>query len=138
VIGPLLVIDASAFLELLLRTPPGLGVERAIVDRPLAAPHLFDAEVVHRLVTFGKNGLLSATEVDVAIIDLLQAPITRIDQRPIMRDAQRLAHCLSGYDALYAAVAARLDAELLTTDERFARAATAQLGLRVLDLTPLL
>ena len=135
-IRPLRVIDASAFLELLLRTPLGLAVEAAIVDRPLAAPHLFDAEVLHRLVTFGKHGVLSDTEVEVAIVDLLQAPITRIDQRPIMRDAQRCAACLSGYDALYAALATRLDAELLTTDRRFATAASAQLGVRVVDLTP--
>jgi predicted nucleic acid-binding protein len=136
VIRPLRVIDASAFLELLLRTPLGLAVEEAVVDRPLAAPHLFDAEVLHRLVTFGKNGVLTDAEVDVAIVDLLQAPITRVDQRPIMREAQRYAACLSGYDALYAALAARLDAELLTTDARFAKAAGTQLGVRVVDLAP--
>jgi predicted nucleic acid-binding protein len=131
---PLLVLDASAYLELVLRTPLGLAVEDAIADRQLAAPHLFDAEVLHRLVRFGKHGVLDAREVDSAVADLADAPIHRCDHRPLLVRARRFAAALSGYDALYAAAAAAYGASLLTGDARFAATAADQLDIPVVAL----
>lgn len=130
----MIVVDASAFLELLLRTPTGLRVERALVDQPAVAPHLFDAEVLHRLVAFGKQGVLATHEVESAVVDLRDAPIRRVDPRPLLEAAHRLTAALSGYDALYAALAEATGAALVTGDRRLAATARRQLGLAVVDL----
>ena len=44
----MLVIDASAVLELLMATPDGFAVENHVPasGEPLAAPHLIDVEVL--------------------------------------------------------------------------------------------
>jgi predicted nucleic acid-binding protein len=126
-----IVIDASAFLELLLRTPDGLTVEEELGQERALAPHLLDAEVLHRLVTFGKHGVLTAAEVESAVADLRDSPITRVDHRPLLDPARQLSTALSGYDALYAALAQALDARLVTTDRAFAATASSQLGLEV-------
>lgn len=130
----MIVVDASAFLEMLLRTPMGLGVEELLATETAAAPHLFDAEVFHRLVTFGKRGVLAAHEVAGAIADTADAPIHRIDHRRLFPRAQTFAAALSGYDALYAALAAELDATLVTGDLALAKTARIQLNLTIADL----
>lgn len=130
----MIVIDASAFLELLLRTPTGLAVEELLAGDAAAAPHFFDAEVFHRLVTFGKHGVLAAHEVVSAVADTAGAPIHRVDHRRLFPQAQTFSAALSGYDALYAALAAQLDATLVTGDLALARTARAQFHLAVADL----
>lgn len=130
----MIVIDASAFLELLLRTPMGLAVESVLRGDRAATPHLFDAEVLNCLVRLGRGGVLDAGEVDVAITDLRDAPITRVDQRPLLGRARALSVALSGYDALYAALAEELGCVLVTGDAGLAATARSQFGLAVADL----
>lgn len=131
----MIVIDASAFLELLLRTPTGLVVEELLAQEPAVAPHLFDAEVLHRLVAFGKQRRLEAHEVDSAVADLRDAPIARVDHRPLLIAARKLSPALSGYDALYAALAGVVGGRLVTGNLALAKTARSQLGLEVADLT---
>lgn len=130
----MIVVDASAYLELVLRTPVGLAVEEAMLSDLAAAPHLLDAEVLHRLVSFERGGFLSAHDVDDALEDLRDAPIARVDHRPLLSRARALAAALSGYDALYVAAAAELGADLLTADRRLARTARRQFAQTVVDL----
>ncbi len=98
---------------------------------PAAAPHLFDAEVLHRLVRFGKLGVLTPHELDTAVEDLRDAPITRVDQRPLLERAKEFSVALSGYDAIYAALAEGLEATLVTGDRGLAETARVQFGLTV-------
>ncbi len=121
----MIVVDASAFLELLLRTEVGVAVEERLSDEVAATPHLFDAEVFHRLVTFGKHGVLAAHEVESAVGDLRDAPITRVDHRPLLAQAHRMTKALSGDDALYAALAGLARGRLVTGDRSFASTARA-------------
>ncbi|MGI9119488.1 MAG: type II toxin-antitoxin system VapC family toxin [Acidimicrobiales bacterium] len=130
----MIVVDASAFLELLLRTPTGLVVEELLGQEAAAAPHLFDAEVLHRLVTFGKQRALEQHEVDRAVANARDAPIARVDHRPLLMRARELSSALSGYDALYAALADVTGGRLVTGDLAFAKTARSQLGLEVADL----
>jgi len=90
--------------------------------------------VLHRLVTFGKQGVLAPTELDSAVADLRDAPITRMDHRPLLARATSFSAALSGYDALCAALAEAVDGRLVTADARFAETARSQLGLRVVDV----
>ncbi|MET0830970.1 MAG: type II toxin-antitoxin system VapC family toxin [Acidimicrobiia bacterium] len=130
----MIVVDASAFLELLLRTASGLTVERLLLTDVAAAPHLIDAEVLHRIVLFGKHGVMQRHEVETAVRELADAPIDRFDHRPLLPRARELSEAISGYDALYAALADLTGATLVTGDRAFARTARAQLGLAVADI----
>lgn len=132
--SPVIVVDASAFLELLLRTETGMTVEELMSGEVAATPHLFDAEVLHRIVTFGKQGVLATHEVESAVTDLRDAPITRVDHRPLLARASEMSAALSGYDALYAALAHAAGGRLVTGDRAFASTARAQFALDVAEL----
>lgn len=125
----MIVLDASAFLELLLRTPVGLAVEDLLTAEAALAPHLLDAEVLHRLVAWAKTGVLEPHEVHAAVADLRDAPIERVDHRPLLATAEQLTVALSGYDALYAALARETGTRLVTGDRRLAAIATSQFGI---------
>ena len=132
----MIIVDASAFVELLGGSARGGVVRELLVAERSAVPHLFDAEVLHRLVTLGKQGALRPDEVEQGIEELRTAPMERFDHRPRLLAAARLPAALSGYDALYAILAVEFDAALVTTDEAFARTAREQLGIEVSDLGP--
>lgn len=130
----MIVVDASAFLEALAGSDVGAVVQEMLTEEPSAVPHLFDAEVLHRLITAEKRGLLRPDQLERGIRELRRAPMARFDHRPRLRSAATLSSALSGYDSLYAALAVELDADLVTMDERFARTASSQLGIAVRDL----
>jgi predicted nucleic acid-binding protein len=109
-------------------------VERLLSTEIAAAPHLIDAEVLHRIVLFGKHGVMHRHEVETAVRDLVDAPIYRYDHRPLLPRAHELSAAVSGYDALYAALADLTGATLVTGDRAFASTARAQLGLDVADI----
>ncbi len=130
----MIVVDASAFLELLLRTEVGVAVERLLLGDAAATPHLFDAEVLHRLVGFGKRRVLAEYEVESAVADLRDAPIARIDHRPLLGRALEMSTALSGYDALYSALAEDSGGRLVTGDRAFGLTAREQFALDVAEL----
>ncbi|MGH3697618.1 MAG: type II toxin-antitoxin system VapC family toxin [Pseudonocardiaceae bacterium] len=125
----MIVIDASALLEVLLRSMSGLAVEALLKDT--MAPDLLDAEVFHRLVRAQQGGTLTPTQLDERLALLYDAPIERVPCRELLHTARRFVTAMSGYDALYAALAASLRCPLVTTDGRLARTATTQFGLIV-------
>jgi len=59
----------------------------------------------------------------------------RVEHRPLLARARHLGAALSGYDALYAALAEATDGRLGTGDQAFAATARTQLGLDVADLS---
>jgi predicted nucleic acid-binding protein len=125
-----IVIDAGAFLEVLLRSSAGLIVE-PMFDDDVLAPDLLDAEVFNRLVRAEQHNMLDSTAVDERIALLRDAPIDRVPCRDLLTAARAFAAALSGYDALYAALAATLACPLVTTDARLARTAAGQFGVVV-------
>ncbi|MGH3765479.1 MAG: type II toxin-antitoxin system VapC family toxin [Pseudonocardiaceae bacterium] len=125
----MIVIDAGAFLEVLMRSTSGLAVEALLQDT--TAPDLLDAEVFHRLVRAEQGGVLQPAQFDERLALLYDAPIERIPCRELLITARRFATAMSGYDALYAALAASLQCPLVTTDGCLARTATTQFGLTV-------
>jgi predicted nucleic acid-binding protein len=124
-----IVIDASAFLEVLMRSTSGLVVETLLEDT--MAPDLLDAEVFHRLVRAEHGGALKPRQLDERLELLYDAPIERVPCRELLTTARQFVTAMSGYDALYAALAASLPCPLVTTDGRLARTATTQFGLTV-------
>lgn len=127
----MLVVDASALLEVLLGTAAGGRLGPAIVAEPACAPDLIDAEVLHRLVTLGKHGAAPADEIAVRVRLLRDAPILRVPTRQLLEAALPLTAALSGYDAVYVALARSVQGTLVTADVRLARTARQQFGVAV-------
>ena len=128
----IVVVDASAAVEYLLRTELGYVVEGVIANADLVAPELLDAEVlaVVRREVVAKR--LSSERAAEAIEDLVDWPIERIAHRLLLREAWRLRANVSAYDALYVAAARLRGATLLTADGPLARA--PRLGIPVYDV----
>lgn len=113
---PVVVADASAVVDLLLGTTAGTRVRRALRGVERAAPAHLDAEVLSALGRYGRRGDLSADEVAVRLRALARLPLERYAVAPLLGEAWRLRDNVALRDALYVALARRLDASLLTTD----------------------
>jgi predicted nucleic acid-binding protein len=120
----MIVIDASAVLELLLNTTAAPRVAERIsrAGETLHAPHLLDVEVGHVLRRYAGTGDLSAAQGEQALADLEQLPLVRYPHNALLRRAWELRQLVTVYDAMYIALAEGLDAPLLTSDSRLARA----------------
>ncbi|MGH3813194.1 MAG: type II toxin-antitoxin system VapC family toxin [Pseudonocardiaceae bacterium] len=125
----MIVVDAGAVLELLLRTPAGAQVEEALARGDASAPDLVDAEVFSGLIRARKGGRLSESGLATRVELLRDAEIERYPARDLLPTARSCAAALSGYDALYAALATMLRCPVLTTASRFAVTAIDQLGI---------
>ena len=123
----MIVLDASALVELLLDTSTGQAVAARIADPALGlhVPHLADVEVAQALRRFAQDGELDAAAAAVALEDLRALDLQRHSHEPLLDRVWELRHNLSAYDAVYVALAEVLDTKLLTCDGRLARAPKA-------------
>jgi predicted nucleic acid-binding protein len=119
-----IVLDASALVELLLDTPRGQAVATRIADPAvgLHVPHLADVEVIQALRRYATDGELNAVEAAAALEDLRALDLQRHAHEPLLDRVWALRQNLSAYDAVYVALAEVLDTTLLTCDGRLARA----------------
>jgi len=120
----LIVLDASAVLEVLLRSPPAALVEKRIFDseQTLHAPHLIDVEVTQVLRRYAASGDSEPERCRAGLDDLADLPMTRYPHDLLLPRAWQLRHNLTIYDAVYVALAEALEASLLTCDQRLERA----------------
>jgi predicted nucleic acid-binding protein len=121
----MIVIDASAMVEALLRTPKAQAVDQWLFDpgQTLHAPHLLDVEVAQVIRRFAAAGEIDDQRGRTALIDLADFPIRRYPHDLLLPRIWELRHNLTAYDAAYVALAEALDAPLLTRDKRLATAA---------------
>jgi predicted nucleic acid-binding protein len=119
---PSAVLDASAAVELLLRTPAGMRTEAALRGHRIAVPAHFDAEVFSAFGRLVRGGDIAEGLVEPILVELSRAPFTRYVLQPLLTAAWSLRHNLSLRDALYVTLARRLGAMLVTADARLARA----------------
>lgn len=120
-----LVVDASAIVDLLAGSPLGDPVRRRLEHHQLHAPAHLDAEVLSALGRLHRAGKLSAIAVASRLSEVAAAPILRHDLAALIEGAWNLRHNLRLVDALYVALAARLEAPLVTTDGALAAASPA-------------
>jgi predicted nucleic acid-binding protein len=120
-----IVVDASALLEALLRTPAAKAVEdRLFAPRQtIHAPHLLDVEVAQVIRRYALNGEIDSERGRMALIDLVDLPLRRYPHDFLLPRIWNLRNNLTAYDAAYVALAEALDAPLLTRDRRLAAAA---------------
>jgi predicted nucleic acid-binding protein len=128
-----MVVDASALLEVLLRTPAASAVAARIfaAGHTLHAPHLLDVEVAQVLRRYAAHGDISGERGRSALVDLADMPVRRYPHGVLMSRVWGLRHNLTAYDALYVALAEALDAVLLTRDRRLAAAVGHQARVEV-------
>lgn len=120
----MIVLDASAVVELLLDTVTGRKVAILIEDAAIGlhAPHLLDVEVVSALRRLVRDGSLDDEEAQAAIGDLMALDLQRHSHEALLERAWDLRANVTIYDAAYVALAEALDATLLTCDSKLARA----------------
>ncbi len=113
----MLVIDAGVLAVALLDDgPEGDGVRSRLVGEQLAAPSLIDLEVASVWRGLARAGQLDPRRVGLALGDLLDLPIQRVEHTPLLSRCWELRDNLTAYDAAYVALAEALDALLLTAD----------------------
>lgn len=119
----MIVLDASAAIDLLLNLAPRARFVRERIERSapaLYAPHLLDAEVGEVLRRYVLQGALSPEDAEAALQDLADLPVTRYPHGPFLRRAFAMRDNVTVYDALYLALAESLEAELVTSDHALA------------------
>jgi predicted nucleic acid-binding protein len=117
------VVDASAVVEVLLRTPLGeLCADRLLqAGEILCTPHLIDVEVLQALRRYAARGELAEHRGGEAILDFADLPLERYPHGPLLARVWELRGSLSAYDAAYVALAEALNAPLVTCDGRLGR-----------------
>ena len=122
-----LVLDASAIIDLLVRSDRGEQVRDLLIERAdedLATVAHLDAEVFSGLARTHRAGNIAADEVAGLLRRLGDLAVARLPITGELLDAAwALCDNIAACDALYVAAARALPGELVTTDDRLARAA---------------
>ncbi len=120
----MIVLDASAVVELLLGTELGRSIASRIEDPALGlhVPHLVDVEVAQALTRYVREGEVGRDTARAALEALRLLDIERHSHEPLLDRVWALRDNLTAYDAVYVALAEALDAILLTCDKKLARA----------------
>ena len=120
----MIVVDASALIEVLLRTPAAPAVESHMFapGQTLHAPHLLDIEVAQVIRKYAARGEIDAERGRLALEDLGDLKLHRYPHEFLLPRIWSLRSNVTAYDAAYIALAEALDAALLTRDHRLAAA----------------
>ncbi len=128
----MIVVDASAAVDLLLFTERAPAVAQALGSVSEAhAPELIDPEVLAVIRRFTRRGWLAPHTGARAVGELGELALVRHRHAGLRSRVWELRDRASAYDACYLALAEQLDAQLLTTDARLARAADGLVGLAI-------
>lgn len=130
----MIVIDASALLEVLLQTPAAPQIESRIFSprETLHAPHLLDLEIAQVLRRYAAAGDLDADRAWEALTDLSDLPLTRYPHNLFLPRIWELRFTVTAYDAAYLALAEDLSAPFLTRDQRLASSSGHRATIEVL------
>jgi predicted nucleic acid-binding protein len=131
----MIVIDASALLEVLLATVVGARVRGRLFreEETLHAPHLLDLEIVHVLRRLCLIRELQPDRAEQALAVMSDLHIVRYPHEPYVPRIWQLRHSLTAYDAAYVALAESLDSPLITRDRRLASAHGHRARIEVVD-----
>ena len=119
----MIVVDASAMLEILLLTPAArrVGARLFAPGETLHVPHLLDIEVAQGIRRYCLTEKLDAVRGQAALQDFAAFPLIRYPHTPFLPRIWQLRTNITAYDAAYVALAEALDAPLITRDAALAR-----------------
>jgi predicted nucleic acid-binding protein len=126
------VVDASVVIKWFIPEIHSDAARRLLEqDHQYLAPDLLFAETTNVIWKKVRQGQLSPVQGHRLVTDLETIAVETIPCRPLANDAYSLATATgrSVYDALYLALAIRLDTQMLTADERLASVLAAKPGL---------
>jgi predicted nucleic acid-binding protein len=132
----LIVIDASAEVAILLNIGQDVEGIRSRIARPgetLHIPHLFEIEVLYALRSLTLRGTVSSERARLALDRLRDTRFVRYPHTAVTERIWELRENLTAYDAAYIALAEALDAPLVTTDARLARASGIRAAVEVYE-----
>jgi predicted nucleic acid-binding protein len=120
-----IVIDASALLEVVVQSTSAAAVEARIFapGETLHAPHLIDIEIAHAIRRYLMRGDIDSARGAAAIDNLRDFQLRRYPHSGLLDRIWGLRSNMTAYDAAYVALAEALDAPLLTRDSRLGSAA---------------
>lgn len=116
------VVDASAIIELLLRTPTGRRLEQRLLapGRSLSAPHLIDVEVAQVMCRYVRVRDIDEPRARANLELLARFPLQRYAHGFLMKRVWELRDNFTAYDAVYLALAEVLELPLVTCDAKLA------------------
>ncbi len=118
------VVDAAVVVDLICDFPAAAPYRSTVAGATaVAVPAHLDAEVLSALGRLKRAGQLTRPAERVELLAAFGA--RRWPLRPLLSPAWALLDRIAARDALYVALAASLDAILVTSDGRLRRAATA-------------
>ena len=131
----MIVTDASAVIELLLRTKAGDAIGACLFaeGEPLHAPHLIDLEVAHVLRRLEARRELSPRRAVLALETFAAIKLSRYPHERMLPRIWELRRNLTAYDAAYIALAEALNAPLLTCDRSLKRVPGIRAEVRVIS-----
>ena len=120
----MIVLDASAAIELVLNTSVGKQVNKRIADEreAIQVPHLVDVELIHVIRRFVMRNVIGVARGEMAIRLWRMLDVQRHEHEPFIVRIWQLRNNFSAYDATYVALAEALSAPLITADRRLAAA----------------
>ncbi|MGJ3231501.1 MAG: type II toxin-antitoxin system VapC family toxin [Oceanicaulis sp.] len=118
----MIVIDASVGIDLFIRSDAAVAIRNRIdrAGRAMAAPEVFDLEILQTLRRFERNRLITPERSARALDVFRHAPIERYTHRLLAARIWALRENLTAYDAAYFALSEALEAPLWTRDAKFA------------------
>jgi len=116
-----IVLDASALVDLLLRTEGTGPLVEERVGRPgesLHCPHLVDAEALSAIRRRRLRGFLSDRRAGEAVNDLSSLRLDRYSLWPLLERVWNFHENLTPFDAAYLVLAEALRCPVVTTDPK--------------------
>lgn len=120
------VVDCSVIAGLIFQEHWQSEAQARIADRSLHAPHLLDSEIAHVALNKHRSGaaeLVAAGLAEYSDMIIMTHPVNAADSFDLA-----LRYNLSGYDAAYLWLAAKLKAPLATFDAKLGEAARLHLA----------
>lgn len=130
----MIVVDASALVEVLTRSPAAAAVEDILMRNRdgLHAPHLLDVECAHVIRRYVQLGIMQPDHARISIGGLQNFRLIRHPHVALLGRVWELRASLTAYDAVYVSLAESLGAPLLTRDSRLAKAAAKYAPMRLI------
>ena len=131
----MIVLDASAGLELLFNTRLGKRIAKTIQanEAALHAPHLIDLEIAHTLRRYLLAKEISHERAEAALGAWQDIAITRHSHIRFLKPIWQRRNNLTAYDAAYVALAEALGAVLVTCDSKLGNASGVDIQVEVIQ-----